>query len=54
MILILFNFFLLVATFVTVGNLYKQFGPKSGSKLFATLIVFLIDFFEKITPYTKR
>ena len=42
---------------LSVGNLYKQFGPRSGptkcrswsgSKLFDTLIVFLKQFFEKV------
>ena len=30
-----------------VDNLFKLFGPESGSKLFCTLMVFLMDLVEK-------
>ena len=32
----------------SADNLCKQFGPRSGSKLFDTLIVFLKEFFLKV------
>ena len=32
---------------LSADNIFKQFGSRSGSKLFDTLIVFLKEFFEK-------
>ena len=32
----------------SADNLGKQFGPRSGSKLFDTLMVFLKEFFQKL------
>ena len=32
----------------SADNVCKQFGPRSGSKLFDILIVFLKDFFQKV------
>ena len=32
----------------SADNLGKQFGPRSGSKLFDILMVFLTDFFQKV------
>ena len=52
----LLTLFLLALTFVSADNLCKLFGHrsgltvcrfKSGSKMFDTLIVFLIELFEK-------
>ena len=32
----------------SADNIYKQFGPRPGSKQFDTLVVFMKDFFEKV------
>ena len=43
------NSFLASGNFLlSADNLCKQFGPKSVSKLFDTLIVFLKELFEKV------
>ena len=33
---------------LNADNLCKQFGPRSGSKLFDTLVVFLKEFSKKV------